>query len=711
MQDSGVTRRRLLGSGLALGWGLKRGAAQPQQPPQPREPDVAEVHYREYARCLPEYLAALAGDAYIRRKARLSALDSPAAVREYQVWARSTFIRLAGGLPERTALHLRTTGEFKRERYRVEKLIYESRPGLFVTANLYLPTVGTAPFPGVLFQMGHSTDGKGNAGYQRCCQGLAQLGYLVLAFDPMGQGERTNYPQPDGWLTRLPSADHEHTTPGRQMLLIGDTATGMQLWDAIRSLDVLASHPQVDPQSLASTGQSGGGTLTMMLAAADDRLAAAAVSSGNTENFATRPFLPPGSTDDAEQNFIGSGPLGFDRWDLLWPIAPKPLLVAVSARDFFGTYSPSYESSGHEGFAELAHAYGVLGVPDRLKRVETPLPHGLSYSLRVAVYNWFERFLKRSDRTIDEEPPTSPERDETLWCGPTGNTIRDFGGKTPHVLTRERAASIRTPSAPPDLRRLLGMETPGPAARLEIRGRTRYSNCEVLALEVNTADRVWAPAWLFLPKRAWTRLLLVVEPNGRNGLWREDDLYPQLAEAGIAVCAQDVRGVGDLEPQFSPGAAGYERGHQAEEDYAWASLILGRSLLGQRTADIVRMAEALAGAHPASAITLAARGKMTVPALCAAALERRIAELYLTDHLVSWRALLESETYSQPFANFVPNALRETDLPEIARSIAPRPVIVAGLVDGTGQAFPRAQAPYAEYREKAEWDFAALSQL
>ena len=227
--------------------------------------------------------------------------------------------------------------------------------------------MGGARYPGVLFQMGHSTNGKAYDVYQKCCQGLARLGYVVLAFDPMGQGERTYYPGPVAWRTRLPgTADDEHTVPGKQMLLVGDSSARLQTWDAVRSLDYLASLPMVDPQRLASTGQSGGGTNTMLLAAVDDRLAAAAVACPNTENIAVANFNPPGATDDAEQNFPGAGPLGFDRWDLLYPLAPKPLLVLPSARDFFGTYSPNYISSGSEEFGKLKKIYEVMGYPERL---------------------------------------------------------------------------------------------------------------------------------------------------------------------------------------------------------------------------------------------------------------------------------------------------------------------------------------------------------
>ena len=139
----------------------------------------------------------------------------------------------------------------------------------------------------------------------------------------------------------------------------------MQVWDAVRSLDYLAAHPLVDPKRLASTGQSGGGTQTMHLLAADDRLAAAVVCSGNTENVACANFNPPGSTDDAEQDFVYSGPVGFDRWDVFYPFAPKPLLITVSDKDSFGTYSSNYISSGWEEFQKLRKVYALAGKTEK----------------------------------------------------------------------------------------------------------------------------------------------------------------------------------------------------------------------------------------------------------------------------------------------------------------------------------------------------------
>jgi cephalosporin-C deacetylase-like acetyl esterase len=660
-------------------------------------------------------LRGFAAEALRRRNSQLLKVTTPESLRIRQTWARETFWGLIGGAPERTPLNTRVTGEFDRPKYKVQKLVYESRPGEWISANLYLPKSGAPPYPGVLFQMGHSPNGKAADTYQRCCQGLVQLGFVVLAFDPMGQGERTNYPGPDG-LTRLASTDLEHTVPGRQMLLAGDSVTRMQTWDAVRSLDMLAAHALVDPKRLASTGQSGGATITMLLAAVDDRLAAAAVSSGNIENVACTGFLPPGSVDDAEQNLVGSGVFGFDRWDLLWPFAPKPLLILTSAKDTFGTYSPNYQDSGLSEYARLKDAYRLLGRPEHLGYIDTPLPHGLSYSLRLEIYRWLRRWLQSGEAGVKEEPPVSPEPDQVLFAGPTGNVVRDFASKTPVQTVRERVSQI-TPSDQTDLYKVLGM--PRKAIMrpvLRVVSRVASARCEILAVEVQSAPQVWIPAWIFVPKRPSKKLLVVLEPSGRNSHWHEDDLYQRLAD-DVVVCAPDLRGIGDLRPEVSPGAPDYEIDHESDENYAWGSLIFGKSLLGQRVTDLIAFVDAVTsydnGLWGADA-SLAARGHLTVPALCAASLLPGRGGLYLAGHLVSWRSIVEFENYEYAFSNFVPNAIRDLDLAKIAGRLASRKVIVAGAVDGSGRTVSiekvRIEYPHSnvEVQETARWDASAL---
>src|SRR5437763_1284071 len=102
---------------------------------------------RDYSRCLPDYLSSLARAAYGKRNRAIAALTTADAIRKRQKWASDTFVKLIGGLPERTPLNSRMTGTLERDGYRVEKVVYESRPRLFVTANLYVPTTGSPPYP------------------------------------------------------------------------------------------------------------------------------------------------------------------------------------------------------------------------------------------------------------------------------------------------------------------------------------------------------------------------------------------------------------------------------------------------------------------------------------------------------------------------------------------------------------------------------------
>lgn len=666
------TRRSFLGG--ALGAPALLGQAQ-----------FPGVRYSKYSKCLPDYLRGLAAAAYQKRQAALSLLTTPAGVKARQAWVRRTLMEVIGRFPEKTPLNARTVDSLERTGYRLEKVVYESRPRFHVPANLYVPTTGKPPFPAVLFQLGHSGNGKAYESYQRACQGLVKLGFLVLAFDPMGQGERIYYPGVAGQRSRLEGgADGEHTTPGRQMLLTGTSSSQMQLWDAVRSLDYLAGHPLADATRLASTGQSGGGTLTMLLCAVEERLKTAAVFSGNTENVACTDFLPPGSTDDAEQDFVASGPLGFDRWDLFYPFAPKPMLISVSDKDSFGTYSPNYINDGWPEFQKLAGAYRVLGAAEAVRWVDTPLPHGLSYDSRLQMYNWMLRHLKGESRTVAEEPETAPEPDAELCVTAQASTVAVFGGETPFTLTKARAAALPSVSKNASLEKLLRLERPAAAAAKVLKVVPSAGGVSVEALEFPSVPGVVLPAWRFVPKwPAAGPVLLLLHPGGRNRAWHEGELCQRLALSGVTVCAADVRGIGDLAPEFSGGAPGYTHGHQTEENYAWGSLILGRPLVGQRVTDILALAAALR--QGGRRVALAAYGAMAVPAVCAAALDAGIGPLYVAGGLSSFRSLVETEEYRHSTADFVPGVLGQTDLPELVAGLAPRAVTIGGAVDAAGE--------------------------
>lgn len=658
---------------------------------QARFPGVA---YRDYPACLPDYLRGLAASAREKRDREMAKLATPEAIAQRKTWARKTLLETIGGLPERSELKARTTGKLEREHYRVDKVVYESRPGFPVSANLYIPKHGQAHYPSVLFQLGHGLNGKAYARYQSACQGLVQLGFVVLSFDPMGQGERIYYPDADGVHSRLHDADLEHTVPGRQTILVGTSCAQFQLWDAIRSLDYLAAHPLVNPERLASAGQSGGATLTMLLAAVDERLHCAAEFSGNTENVACPDFIPPGATDDAEQNFVGSGPLGFDRWDLFYPFAPKPILISISDKDSFGTYSPNYVRDSWREYQRLASVYRTLGAPGNLAWTDTPLPHGLSYDSRLELYSFPRLHLMGEAQPVKEEPPVALETDERLFVSESGNLVKSLGGETPFTLTRKRFRE-RKKAPPIPLERLLKLERPRGERAAVLRKVKSARGVTVEALDVAPVASAGLPAWLFRgpETRPDAAGVLILNPRGRNAAWHEGELCQRLAERGWIVCATDVRGIGDLSPQVGSGAPGYALSHQKEEDYAWSSLILGRPLAGQRTTDILAIAGALRQlAGESRPLAIAALGALTVPAVFASAREPSIGSLYLAGGLASFGDILNEEDYLHPFANFVPDLPMHTDLPELVAAIAPRPVVLAGTVDGRGARMGAARA-------------------
>ena len=145
-----------------------------------------------------DHIRSLAEREFDRWDARREEIGTPAELAAHQGYVRRTFCDLIGGLPsERTPLNARTTGRLQRDGYSVEKVLFESLPGFHVTGNLYLPERADPPYPAVLSPCGHTANGKAGEPYQRLYQLLAQQGFAVLGYDPLGQGERAQYFDPE----------------------------------------------------------------------------------------------------------------------------------------------------------------------------------------------------------------------------------------------------------------------------------------------------------------------------------------------------------------------------------------------------------------------------------------------------------------------------------------------------------------------------------
>ena len=180
---------------------------------------------------------------------------------------RSQLWEILGGRPQETPLNARTVGTIDRNGYRIEKVVFESMPEVYVTANLYCQRPANLPILASSYPSGTLPNGKAYRNYQYSYQNLARKGYVVLAYDPFGQGERRQYFLPGPVIRYSPRG--EHTQAGRPMILFGSGFARYRVWDGIRSLDYLLSRSEVDPQRIGCTGHSGGGTMTMYLMALD----------------------------------------------------------------------------------------------------------------------------------------------------------------------------------------------------------------------------------------------------------------------------------------------------------------------------------------------------------------------------------------------------------------------------------------------------------
>lgn len=454
-------------------------------------------------------------------------------------------------------LDARIVGVLTRPGYHVEKIVYQSLPGVRVGAHLYVPEGLHTKSPAILFYVGHWwPDSKTRPDFQAFCINMARLGFVVLTWDPFGQGERG-----------ISSRDHRRT----EALLVGVSQQGFAECETRRALEYLLSRAEVDPQRIGMTGASGGGYNTWITAALDDRIKVAVPVVGTSEFYEQIHVTRPLDWYHASEHchFIPSLIRDANNQEFLAMTAPKPLLIIAASRD------QSFPVAG----VKAVHGYGrglyqSYGAPERIAFFEdTEEGHGYQKRKREAAYGWFLRWLmNRGDGRPYPEPQTVTEPFDSVGmrCFPPGENqaagpgmiaaVRGIASALPEQASAGRFEDvIRWPSveAHPPL-----AISKAPVQRLLIRSG---------GLEV--------PAYLARPAAEVRGILVGVDDSGKEEIARELPL-PDILAGNWALLGIDPRGIGELKTSQMGWTAA-------------VSLLLGENFVGMQAFDIANAMEAV----------------------------------------------------------------------------------------------------------------------
>ena len=629
------------------------------------------------------YLEAQAKSLFDTRRKAVAALKTPQDVAIRQAKLKQNLLKALGDLPaQKTALNPRLIGRDQRDGYQVERLLYESRPNHHVTANLYIPD-GRPPFPGVLVPCGHTQEGKAGETYQRICILLAKNGLVALCYDPIGQGERVQALNSKG-KPLIHGCTTEHTLLGAAALAVGRSAAGYRVWDAIRSLDYLASRPEVEPSRLGCTGNSGGGTETAYLMALDDRILAAVPSCYITS--LERLFATIGP-QDAEQNLNGQVALGIEHADFVAMRAPKPTLLSVGTQDFFDI------RGSWDTYQEVKRIYCMLRQGEKVDIFESDEPHGFTRPRRESSMRWMRRWLLgKDDSPVEAEFPIASEKD--LLCTKSSQVLLEFPDeKSAFALNAERASQLdrerlekfanRTREALQlEVVKCLGLREPESIIVDGHKNRILRDGIRIDKWVLTTEPGVQVPVLLFRHEPPAGGKPMVVYVGASRQIASPGGLVEKHLLAGQSVAIVEPRGMGETTPEDSNAARRDTLGPDQRE--AFLALHLNRPLLGQRVFDVLQALRALLPNDEPKAFHLIGVGAGGPIVLHAAAIDGLVRTIEIQDSLVSWSALARSSLSRGQLASVIPGVLESYDLPELAASLAPRELIIQGPVDPSG---------------------------
>ena len=632
----------------------------------------------------------LTGQAFNLLKERtdaVSGLNTLSGWQQRQDQIKETLLEIVGPFPEKTPLNAKTLRTIEKDGYRIEHIVYESQPGFYVTSSMFIPDGlrKKSKAPVVIYCSGHSDEGYRSAIYLHVIANLVKKGFIVFAFDPVGQGERLEYFDPRTGKSTVGGPTTEHSYPGAQAFITGSSQTRYMIWDGIRAVDYLLTRKEVDPARIGITGRSGGGTQSAYIAAMDERIYAAAPECYIT-NF-TR-LLQTIGPQDAEQNMFNVIQKGIDHPDFLLVRAPKPALMITTTGDFFSI------QGARETSKEVAGIYKAFGKEDHFGMVEDDGPHASTKKNREAMYAFFQKHLNNPGNSTDEE--TQAFAPEEVRVTDTGQVSTSLGGETVFSLNRKEAEKLvnELQTARGDLaeylpkvlrsaKMLSGYREPSGIKEPVFTGRIRKEGYVIEKYFVEGEGDYAIPYLLMKPDKPNNKALIYLHPSGKAAEVSEGGEMEWFVKNGFTVLAPDIIGVGEMGPGIYKGDA-YIGG--SSHNIWYASMLVGRSIVGLRAGDVVRLSLLLKKTNGIDEVYGLARKEMAPVMLYAAAFDQNITRIALIEPYSSYQSIVMNRFYNSAFIqNTVPGALKSYDLPDLAASLTPRRLLMIGTTDGNSK--------------------------
>jgi len=645
------------------------------------------LEFSDASNSLYHYLTGQSYKLLDEREEKISGIQSPDQWKKRQSFIRETLIEIAGPFPDKTPLNALTLKTIVKEDFKVEHIIYESMPGFYVTSSLYIPAglKRNTTAPAVIYCSGHNAEGYRSDVYQHVILNLVNKGFIVFAFDPVGQGERLEYYDQKAGKSIIGGPTSEHSYPGAQAFITGSSQARYMIWDGIRAVDYLISRKEVDPLRIGITGRSGGGTQSAYIAAFDDRIYASA-----PENYITnyRRLLQTIGPQDAEQNLFNILSKGLDHPDFLIVRAPKPAIMITTNNDMFSI------QGAMETEEEVSGIYRAYGKSENFSRVTDDAGHASTVKNREAMYSFFQKHLNNPGSYKDEQ--VSFLTKDELRVTKTGQVSTSMAGETVFSLNRkdadllaEKLSSSRNSRGASytevisAARKLSGYRDPSTTDKPVFTGRIIKNSYVIEKYFLKGEGDYIIPYLIFRPEVKGNKTMIYLHPSGKSAEAAAGKEIEKFVSRGITVLAPDLIGVGEMGPGALRGDAFFAG---ASHNLWYASMITGRSITGIQAGDLNKLVRIVKDDDPDAEIIGFARKQMAAVLLHSAAFSGDFKSLILVESCLSFRSIVQTRFYNPHLIlSSVPGALKEYDLTDLASAFAPGKLIIAAPVDANGE--------------------------